>query len=419
VYVCPHCGSTWDDYRRQENIRETVRIARENNVPYAGWESTTEFKGIRGFNELGELYCCLPGTGLKDLVHDKLDADHRAKNGDENAKIVFINSKLGRPYSYDSGALESDKLRELVEDTYEELEVPSGALLVTVGVDVQHDRLAIVITAWGRGEENWIIYWGEIPASVTVVDTKDPAWTALEQLVFGAFKHQSGVSMYASALSIDSSDGQTNDAVYHWVRKCKKKYSRCNIMAIKGSSAKTDPEIFVTPSNKSIEHKNPNKQTKADKKGVKVYIVGTNKAKNWIEGQLKLWVKGIGKIHVYKGIRDDFFDQITGEVKAPHRSVPNRLVWQQRPGRAIEAWDCWQYALHAARAKRVHLLNATQWDALEMKITQADLFSEPKAQPIHHAVTKPVPAKTVITVNAKSSANGSGGLGDLASKLNG
>jgi hypothetical protein len=32
------------------------------------------------------------------------------------------------------------------------------------------------------------------------------------------------------------------------------------------------------------------------------------------------------------------------------------------------------YALHAARAKRVHLLKENEWDALERKLLQTDLF---------------------------------------------
>ena len=405
VYACPlDCGSVWDDYQRQENIRNTVLNALAAGDKYGGWVGTEKFNGIKGFHQLSELYCCLPGTGLADLVHDYLTAEHRAKLGDENAKIVFINSKLGKPYQFDSGSLEADSLRKYVDDTYEELECPQKGLVVTIGIDVQHDRLAVVIKAWGRNDESWTIYWGEIPASVTIIDKNDPAWSALDELVFAPFKHESGVNIYASAISIDSSDGNTNDAVYSWVIKNQKKLAGCQVMAIKGSSEKTDPEIFVRPSNKVINHKNPKKQTKADKYGVKVHMVGTNKAKNWVEGQLKLLVKGIGRFHFYKGIRDDYFDQMTGEVKAPHRNVPNRLIWQQRPGRLIEAWDCEQYALHAARAIRVNLKSPAAWDALEIKMTQADMFSQPVGKA--ETINQPVKSTTVVVTNTKKPANG-------------
>ena len=236
-------------------------------------------------------------------------------------------------------------------------------------------RVAIVIRAWGRDEDSWNIYWDELTAENTTVDVKDMVWASLEKLLFSPIKSVAGWSTYISGISIDSSDGFTSDAVYAWVRKMSKKYSRTLTMAIKGSSSQGDPEVFVTPTGKSIDHKNPKKQTKADRRGVKVYIVGTNKAKDWISAQLQLEVQGIGRWHYRKNIRADYYDQITGEVKVPHRTIRNKKTWKQKEGRPVEAWDCEVYARHAALAKRVHLLTPGQWDDLENKLKQVDLFS--------------------------------------------
>ena len=292
-------------------------------------------------------------------------------------------------------------------------------LAVTVGVDIQHDRLAIVMIAWGRNNEAFVIYFGEIYAKVSTTNEKDPVWDALDDIVFAPIKHQSGVQIYASAISLDCSDGNTNDAGYHWVRTRSKQHSRVSVRAIKGSSATTDPEIY-SPGKKIDTKKGFSKQSKADKKGVSLYIVGTSKAKDWIFNQLQHLVDGVGSFNIYKGIRDDFFDQLLGEVKAPHRSVRNRDVWQQKPGCAVEALDCTAYALHAARGENYHRLSPAQWDAIESKITQADMFSTPVAQPVkqpvHEAVTKPVPAKT-ITVKARPASNST--TSDLARRLNG
>ena len=45
-------------------------------------------------------------------------------------------------------------------EPYNVLSVPAGGLFLTVGVDVQNDRLVVVIVAWGRGEESWRVYFG-------------------------------------------------------------------------------------------------------------------------------------------------------------------------------------------------------------------------------------------------------------------
>lgn len=378
VYVCPNCNAEWDDYQRQKNIRDTVFTAKENGDKYAGWVGTKPFYGKAGFTELPEVYSCLPGSGLAELAMEYLGAQHQSSLGDQTSMIKFVNQKQGKTYEYKGEQAEPDVLREAALD-YEELCIPYGGLLVTAGIDVQPDRIAVILRAWGRERESWNIYWNELHAGPGgVVDIKDPVWEALEHLIYCTpIKSEAGWHTHISGISIDSSDGNTSDAVYTWVRKMAKKYSSVLTMAIKGSSSQSDPEIFVTPRSKSIDHKNPKKATKADRHGVRVYIVGTNKAKDWINGQMQLEVnpKAKGRWHFYKDIRTDYFDQITGEVKVPHRTIRNRKTYQPKSGSDVEAWDGEVYALHASLAKRVHLLTPKQWDDLEAKLKQTDLFS--------------------------------------------
>lgn len=384
-YACPDCGELWDDYQRRENIRNTVMAAIEEGDPLCGWVPTAPFHGIAGFKELSEIYSCLPGVGLEDLVKDYLAAEYEAGRGDESERIVFVNSKLAKVYAYRGDHVSESDLKERAEaEGFQEGTCPAGGLLLTVGIDVQRNpaRVAVVQRAWGRGEESWMIGWQELYAANTTTDKTDRVWDDLERLVFGPVPHESGNAIYASAVSIDSGDGVTNDAVYDWVRRMNKKYPHVLTMAIKGSNSQQDPEIFSTPRLKSIDHKNPKKASKADKYGLKPYIVGVNKAKDWLSGHMKLTGHGPGRFHICTDVRADYFEQVTGEVKAPHRTIRNRKVWQPKSGRAIEAWDCEVYALHAARGKRIHLLSPKDWDNLEQKLLQSDLFSQP--EPIDH-----------------------------------
>jgi len=373
VYVCPHCDSEWDDYQRHKNIQDTCFNAQAAGDINCGWTPTKPFYGKAGFTELPEVYSCLPGSGLAELVIDYLDAEYHAARGDETKKIKFINQKEGKTYEYKGDEAEPDIIRDAALD-YPEMVIPLGGLKLSAGIDIQHNRLAIVIRAWGRDEESWNIYWDELFAENTTIDKNDPVWISLEKLLFAPIKSVEGWSTYIESLTLDCSDGVTSAAAYIWVRKMTKKYKKVLVMAGKGSSSQGDPEIFVTPKLKSIDHKNPKKQTKADKHGVKIYIIGTNKAKDWIAGQIKLEVnpKTKGLWHFRKDIRDDYYDQITGEVKVPDK---NRKKWKQKEGAAVEALDCEVYCRHAAMAKRVHLLTPGQWDDIENTLKQTDLFS--------------------------------------------
>ena len=370
VYVCPHCGSAWDDHQRQNNIRNTVFEAVEAGDPLCGWLQTQEFHGVAGFTGLSELYACVPGTSLAEVVREYLNARHLSEQGDQSGMIKFTNQKLGRTYEYESDAPEADALKERAEG-YEELTIPRGGLVLTAGVDVQHDRLAVVIDAWGRGEESWTIYWGEIYAKTSTTDPKDPVWDELHKLLFTPRKHVDGFSIGMGAVSIDSSDGATSDQVYNWVRP-----RQClGVMAIKGASVNSiDREIYTTP--KKVDHKT---KTKAAKYGLQVYIVGTNKAKDLLigdRGRITLTGKGSGRMHWYESIRSDFYEQLVSEVKAPHRSLRGKMIWQPKSGVRQEGLDCKVYSLHASRSIKLHVWSDAKWCALENKLKQADLFSE-------------------------------------------
>jgi len=359
-YVCPHCGSIWNDRQKTENVKRLRQVA------------TQAFSGVAGF-QISELYASWTSSRLARLVERYLEAQAGLEQGDDTDMIVFVNSCLGLPYEFTGDQLDADTLRERAEHSehcqYQERSVPAEALILTAGVDVQHDRLSVLLRAWGRDEESWLIQWIEIYGNT--VDKNDPVWTDLDKLLFGAVPHACGVPIGVFAASIDSSDGATSDAVYNYVRT---RQSRMRwLMAIKGASQDYgNREIFARPK-ESIDLKGQ-ANTKAAKYGLRPYIVGTHKAKDLMHARLKLDGRGAGRMHAHKDVRIDYWKQITGEVKAPHRSIRNKRIWQRKAGAAVEALDCEVYALHAARAAKVHLMTEAAWMELERKLKQDDLF---------------------------------------------
>lgn len=385
VYACPNCGCAWDDFQRKENIRMTVAEAIESGDPLCGWEKTVPDRNVAGFTKLNELYSCLPGSGHVSLVQDYLEAEHYAQLGDSTKKIVFINSKRGEPYEYQDGREDADALRELAKQDPESQRAaricPESAYVVTIGIDVQDNRLAVVVRGHGRDRRSWLMFAEEIYAKKTTINDQDPVWSELDSIVFSPFEREGGGSIYASAVTIDSG-GHATDAVYEWVISRSKRYPSVKVMAGKGSSSQTDPPVFVHPAaGKGLTHKNPDKRTKADAKGVRMYIIGTNKAKDYLSDQMSLNSKGEGRFHFYasKDMRFDYFDQMLAESKIPGRT--GRPTWKQKSGCPCEFWDCEVYAEHAARAMRVHLMSDAEWSDLEIEIKQSDLFSDARPLP--------------------------------------
>ncbi|ONE94531.1 terminase [Burkholderia pseudomallei] len=374
-YTCPHCGSLWDDSMR-------IRAVRRGR-----WVATAPFHGVAGFR-LNELVSPFPGSRMAELVKKWLTAEKALRAGDDTKMRSFVNNSKGRPYKYKTDLPEIDALAERALP-YPAFVVPAGGLLLTLGVDVQHDRLAIVLRAWGRGEESWLVVWDEIFGNV-MDQREDPltggVWGALTTLITHAYRHETGGLLRVRATSIDSSDGSTSDAVYKYVRAAQRR--GLNVLAIKGSTD-ANAEIFSTP-RASVDSTRNN--SKAAKYGLRPYMVGVSKAKDLIlDNRLKLEGDGPGRMHWYRDVRFDYLSQLTAEVKVPAR-IGTKRVWQKKAGARNEALDCEAYALHAARSVKTHLMTELHWQVEQQRLSQVSLF---EAVPVLDALPSALPVEVL------------------------
>jgi phage terminase large subunit GpA-like protein len=398
--VCPHCGGIWTDAERARNSREAEQHG-------GGWRATAPFSGLAGFY-ISDLMSSSPGASLPKLVEKYLQAKAREAAGDVTGLIEFTNNQLGLAFKYKSPAPSVEELEKRSED-YPELTVPWPGLRITVGVDVQGNRIALVVVAWGRGEESWRVLWHEIYGNPTAED--DPVWTELESFLFRPYRHASGGELYAERITIDSGDGNSSDAVYAFCRK----HRHRGVMAGKG---RENGEIYRVPA--PID---PGRKTKASRYGLHVFSVGTEKAKDLLigfgehGGRLRLHEKneagdvitgrGAGRMHWYRGIRPDYFTGVTAEVKAPMKGRPrSRLYWQCKSGVHNEPLDCEIYALHAARALKINLMTESQWLDIEERLRQPDLVGAAAvaSQPTASEEPASAPAAEPATADAAAPA---------------
>lgn len=378
-YCCEHCGSLWNDTQKNAAIRAGKAV------------ETAPFRGVLGL-ALNELYSQMHASRLQSLVEKFIKANNKLKAGDAGEMIVFYNATLGESWEFKDGQTKPDELKERGLD-YPPMTVQRGGLIVSAGVDVQTaqgGRLAVTLRAWGRGEESWQVQFTEIAGNPLDTEPRDDngnrmasVWDKLDQLLFTPIRHADGFYITLSAVSIDSGDGNTSDAVYSWVRSRRRQYPDVQIMAVKGHRT-PGVEIFSKPKpSLDTDYRN----SKASKYGLRVYMVGVSKAKDLLigaQGRLALDGVGPGRFHFSRHVREDYCTQLLSERKVPKRSgghYSDELVWQKIPGVRNEALDTENYALHAARAVKVHLKSEADWAALEQKLRQQPLFSEPPAIP--------------------------------------
>ena len=382
-YTCASCGALWTDAQKNAAVQLGHAVAR------------APMRGTVGL-ELNELYSPFHGSRMEMLVERYLTAKHEEAKGELGALITFENACLARSYEYKSGVPSEEELAERGLN-YEPLTLPAGGLVLTMGCDVQHNRIAIVIRAWGRGEESWLVLFDEIEGNT--IDKNDKVWDELDRIAFDTYINDYGTQTGIRAVSIDSSDGTTAETVYHWVRsrKAKAAEKRSTLMAIKGSSNRK-AEIFMR-TQQALDTNRAN--TKAAKHGLKPFMVGVDRAKDLLlgdagGGRLQLTGNGPGRFHWYRGVRADYLDQLTAEVKVPARSLntgkaklPTKSqtmrVWVLKKGRRNEVLDAEVYALHAARSLKTHLMREDDWMRIEVQ-----LGKEPAAEPRKEIVAPPV-----------------------------
>lgn len=373
-YLCPNCRAEWDNQDRYWAVDEAV------NFTNKGWEATAESE-IYGF-AFNELLSKAPGSTHEALASAKLEAEVDAEKGKEGKLKSFVNNSEGLSYSSRAASLTEKELKSKRLD-YPEMVVPVGGLVITAGIDVQHNRFAITLRARGRNGNSWLVCFLEIFGRVT--DKADPVWTQLTEFVISPVPHESSseenpIELPITAISIDSSDGTTTQLVYDWVASMKN-YNKY-VFAVKGSSdtGAVKKEIFTVPQDPDSETEKSRRKKSLETHGNNVFIVGTHSAKDEIYRRLALDGK-VDRMYHSVETRDDWESQILSNRKKfeqGSRSSRYELI----SGKTDEALDTEVYSLHAAHAIYVHLWQEKQWATIEASLIAKTITTKARRQKI-------------------------------------
>ena len=172
--------------------------------------------------------------------------------------------------------------------------------------------------------------------------------------------------------SIDSSD-QTQ-AAYSWVSKAQHQLK--GLRAIKGDGG--EGPILGPSSLQEINWRGRKVQ-----RGIKLWRVGVDSAKDLLLGQLSIQQPGPGYVHFSDELPREFYEQLTAEQRVLARVNGREAYrWIKRRPRN-EQLDNRNYAMHAAMGVGLHKFTDAQWSRLEAAVQpDFDLFSVPSAQPV-------------------------------------
>lgn len=333
---CPHCGNNdwirWENIQWQEERPDTAALLcracgvliEERHKTWmleqGHWRATATSDGRTIGFHMSSLYSPLGWRSWSDIVCEFLQSKH------DPAKLkTWVNTVLGETWDEEGEQIEPDSLKARLEEY--PAEVPNGVGILVGGVDVQGDRLEAKIIGYGVGEESWLITFSQFHGD----PGQQPVWNEMDRFFQQKFMHQSGVEIGVEAVAVDSAFH--SEEVY---RFCKGRASR-RFWPVRGGSQR-GREVVSRP---SINNRYR----------VKLFILGTDTAKDIIFARLRIKTPGPGYMHLPNWIDDEYLEQLTAE-KAVRKYIKGKGTVREyiKTRERNEALDLEVYCLAALYA---------------------------------------------------------------------
>ncbi|MBK9362988.1 MAG: phage terminase large subunit family protein [Rubrivivax sp.] len=359
--VCRHCGA---------EIREHAKpamLAAGRWVPDA---PGAQGGRVRGFH-LSSLYSPLGWLSWADLADEWHRARLATSTGDVSLLRVFVNTRLADTFEEQGDKADEHALRRRASDIPLR-QVHWGLYVITLGVDVQGDRLEAYAWAWGRGLERQLVDRQVIYGDPALPESEPGSpWAALTDYRRTPILHASGKPVPVLACMIDSG-GHHTQAVYSYARG----HQHAGVCAVKGSS-QSGRSVLGKPTPQDLTWRG-----EKHKRGVLLWPIGTDTAKSEIYGRLRIAEPGPGYVHLSRHLPPDVFEQLTAErlVTRYVKGHP-RLEWVKPAGRRNEALDCAVYALAGAHKLGMDRWREGDWSKWAARVEVRDLFDQDAAEP--------------------------------------
>ena len=361
---CPECGHMqylkWANIRWIDNDPDTASYGCESCgvlIPHSKkrwmvergeWRATAPGNGKHVSFHIWAAYSYSPNATWPNLVEEFLDA----KNDAEQLK-TFVNTVLGETWEDEyASKVGADALSErAATEEYQQGVVPVDCLLLTIGCDVQDDRLSLSVWGWGREEQGWLID--------RVVIYGDPSrpdvWKQLDEILQAPYEGEGDRKLKVMVTAIDSGGHHTAE-VYQYARE----RQGMGVIAIKGMAQKNKPPIG------KASKVDLNAKGRTLKKGAQVFPVGSDTVKSLLFGRLKHNDPGPGYLHFYPTVGTEYFQELTAEKQVMRfkNGFPER-VWVKKSSARNEALDELVYAYAALNRVYQTKDRRTLWDQIE------------------------------------------------------
>lgn len=269
---------------------------------------------------------------------------------DTNKLKTFVNTVLGETWKEKGEAPPYMNLYNRREG-YDQNKAPKEVCFITVGVDVQKDRLELEVVGWCKGKRTYSLDYRAISG-----DTAKPeVWNELSKVVNESWQREDGLVLPLTMMAVDT--GYNTTHVYEFCRR----YDPTRVIPVKGN----DRQQLVVAPPRSVDI------TRAGKKvgSVGVFQVGVSLLKSELYGWLKQEIGEDGLVpdgychfpeydmHYFKGLTAEEL-----QFKIDRRGF-KVYEWVKKFERN-EPLDCRVYARAAAAVVGIDRFNEEHYDII-------------------------------------------------------
>jgi phage terminase large subunit GpA-like protein len=338
-FTCVKCGEKIEHHHKEGMLQASI------SDPDA-WVANNPKSDIEGF------YIWLAYSPLQDWAY--IARRYFKALGDPRAEQTFMNEVVGLPYEQKGDAPPWEELHKRAvenEEGYPQGIIPPGAILLTIGMDVQGDRVDWLLKGWGSNLRRWTIQHGVIQGHISEQSTRD----AMDILAKREWKNIFGRSFRADMIAIDA-NWETN-SVKDWA----KRFPESCVITVKGAREYTAVPIRLVKEERRKDGKIKNRQKRH-------WLIGVSGMKAAL---YKLLEKEDPLARGYCGfavdLETDYFKQLCSEkrvLETNKKTGHSTMKWVRLPDVRNEILDMENYAEAAARRLGWHEWDDKMWEAM-------------------------------------------------------
>lgn len=323
-YKCRACGEAIDESYKPEMLAK------------GEWRAKYPDRKKRGY-KISSLYSPLGWVSWEQIANEFL----QAKDSPERLQ-VWTNTRLADVWDQEGSQPDWILLKNRAE-AFRLLRPPKEVCFLSAGVDVQANRLPVIVRGWGENEQSWLVLYTELFGD----PNQDEVWQQLDFILMQKYETEDGFFLPIKTMAVDS--GYLSNIVYNYCRQ-----RPLNCIAIKGMQGSKRDAVLGSPTYVDVDW-----QGQKIKDGCQLWPVSTDPAKDSIYARLAMSKIGPGFYHFPIGIDDKYYLQLTAEKKiTKYRNGFPIFEWAKIRERN-DVLDAEVYAL--AAAIRAGMYSISDW----------------------------------------------------------